>query len=97
MPEIVSKYPEVVLQVLKEAHISCGQGMPQKILKDCPKDQFCSLPTGELCIYGVKQMTSMSQLAPLDFLISPGFVIYFTGILVLSFLGGMTAGLYIRK
>ena len=62
MPEILTKYPDVALSILKDAKIACGVGKPQQVLKDCPKDQFCSLPTGELCIYGVKA-SSLSQIS----------------------------------
>jgi hypothetical protein len=64
MPEQISKYPDVTLQVLKEAGAVCGQGAPQKILKQCPVDRFCSLRTGEICVYGIKDIPQMTQIAP---------------------------------
>ena len=33
MPEQISKYPDVTLQVLRESGAVCGQGAPQNILK----------------------------------------------------------------
>jgi hypothetical protein len=64
MPEQISKYPDVTLQVLKEAGAVCGQGAPQRILKQCPADRFCSLRTGEICVYGIKDIPQMTQIAP---------------------------------
>jgi hypothetical protein len=62
MPEQISKYPDVTLQVLKGAGAVCGEGAPQKILTQCPKDRFCSLPSGEMCIYGIEQIPQMTQI-----------------------------------
>jgi hypothetical protein len=45
MPEIISKYPDVVLKVLSGDGARCGEGATQKILKKCPPERFCSLPT----------------------------------------------------
>jgi hypothetical protein len=62
MPEQISKYPEVTLQVLRESGAICGQGAPQKILKQCPRDRFCSLRTGEICVYGINDIPKMTQI-----------------------------------
>lgn len=61
MPEQMTKYPDITLQVLKESGAQCGIGAQQKILKQCPADRFCSLPTGELCIYGLDEIPKMTQ------------------------------------
>jgi hypothetical protein len=61
MPEQISKYPDVTLQVLKESGAVCGQGAPQNILKQCPRDRFCSLRTGEICVYGIGEIPKMTQ------------------------------------
>jgi len=66
MPEQITKYPDVTLQVLREAGAVCGGGAPQKILKQCPAERFCSLPTGEMCIYGIKDIPRMTQIAPAE-------------------------------
>jgi len=63
MPELISKYPEIVLQILKEAGIECGTGAKQQILVNCPAEKFCSLPTGELCIYGLTDIPKMTQIS----------------------------------
>lgn len=52
MPEQISKYPEVTLEVLKGAGARCGEGVEQKILTRCPPERSCSLPTG----YGIEQI-----------------------------------------
>jgi hypothetical protein len=61
MPEQISKYPDVTLQVLKESGAICGQGAPQNILKQCSRDRFCSLRTGEICVYGINEIPKMTQ------------------------------------
>lgn len=62
MPEQISKYPGITLQVLRESGAVCGQGAPQKILTQCPRDRFCSLQTGEICIYGIDEIPKMTQI-----------------------------------
>ncbi|MBI2211513.1 MAG: hypothetical protein HYU47_13140 [Deltaproteobacteria bacterium] len=62
MPEQITKYPEVTLKVLKGAGAVCGEGAPQKILTQCPADRFCSLPTGEICVYGINEIPQMTQI-----------------------------------
>ncbi len=62
MPEQISKYPEVTLQVLKGAGARCGEGAPQKILTQCPTERFCSLSTGEICVYGIDEIPQMTQI-----------------------------------
>ena len=63
MPEQITKYPDVTLKVLKGAGARCGEGAGQKILKDCPRDRFCSLPTGEICVYGINEIPKMTQIS----------------------------------
>jgi len=62
MPEQISKYPEVTLQVLKGAGGICGEGAEQKILTRCPAEKFCALPTGEICVFGLEQIPQMTQI-----------------------------------
>ena len=64
MPEQISKYPGVTLKVLKGAGAVCGEGAEQTILTQCPAEQFCSLPTGEICVYGIDQIPQMTQITP---------------------------------
>src|SRR5688572_3671701 len=64
MPEQISKYPEVTLEVLKGAGARCGEGAPQKILTQCPAERFCALPTGEVCVYGISDIPQMTQIKP---------------------------------
>ena len=97
MPEIITKYPDVVLTILKDAKIACGAGKPQQILKHCPKDQFCSLPSGELCIYDVKQVASLSQISSLDLLMIPSIAFNFILLFLLVFLAGMMTGIYLQR
>ena len=62
MPEQISKYPEVTIKVLKGAGARCGEGVEQKILTKCPPERFCSLPTGEICVYGINEIPKMTQI-----------------------------------
>lgn len=62
MPEQISKYPDVTLQVLKESGAVCGEGAPQTILTQCPRERFCSLRTGEICVYGIEEIPKMTQI-----------------------------------
>jgi hypothetical protein len=62
MPEQITKYPDVTLKVLKGAGAVCGEGAPQKILTRCPAERFCALPTGEICVYGINEIASMTQI-----------------------------------
>jgi hypothetical protein len=64
MPEQISKYPDVTLQVLSESGAVCGQGAPQKILKECPRERFCALRTGEICVFGINEISKMTQISP---------------------------------
>ncbi len=63
MPEQISKYPDVTLRILEEAGAVCGEGVPQKILTACPPERFCSLPSGEICIYGIADIPTMTQIS----------------------------------
>jgi hypothetical protein len=63
MPEQISKYPEVTLQVLKGVGARCGEGATPRILTRCPPDKFCSLSSGEICVYGVKDIPQMTQIS----------------------------------
>ncbi len=63
MPEQISKYPEVTIQVLKGAGARCGEGAEQKILTKCPQERFCALSTGEVCIYGIAEIPQMTQIS----------------------------------
>ncbi|MDF2696677.1 MAG: sodC [Labilithrix sp.] len=62
MPEVLSKHPDVALQVLKEQGAQCGVGVRPKILKACPQEKFCVLKGGELCVYGPTELGLMTQL-----------------------------------
>lgn len=62
MPEQLTKYPDVTIEVLQSAGAVCGKGVEQKILTKCPKERFCSLPGGEMCIYGLDEIPNMTQI-----------------------------------
>ncbi|OGT45152.1 MAG: hypothetical protein A3E83_07705 [Gammaproteobacteria bacterium RIFCSPHIGHO2_12_FULL_41_20] len=66
MPEIITKYPDTVLQILRGTPITCAEGKQQNILTTCPKDRFCSSQAGELCVYDVKDMGKALQIQPMD-------------------------------
>jgi len=109
MPEQITKYPDVTLQILREAGAVCGKGAPQKILKQCPADRFCSLPTGEMCIYGIKDIPRMTQIAsaelaqvvcpltPKEASFAAGFPGLEAAMIGAVFLGGIALGKVWRK
>lgn len=66
MPEQLTRHPEVTLEVLKSGPAACGSGAPQEILRTCPPARFCKLPGGELCIYGLPEAGSMTQVTAAD-------------------------------
>lgn len=66
MPEQITKYPDVTLEVLKGGGAVCGKDAPQKILTQCPAERFCSLPSGEICVYGVNEVGKMTQIKAED-------------------------------
>lgn len=67
MPEIITKYPELVLLELRSAGIKCGTGAKQQILTSCPHDRFCAAPAGEICVYGFDEIQEMTQVKSMDF------------------------------
>ena len=109
MPEQISKYPDVTLQVLRESGAVCGQGAPQNILKQCPRDRFCSLRTGEICVYGINEIPKMTQITSQELakvvcpqaqktaLFSAGISGLETALIFAVFLSGLSVGKYWRK
>jgi hypothetical protein len=67
MPELLTKHPEVAMQLIERAGRRCGPGQRQSILKDCPPERFCTVPGGELCVYGLEQAHSMKKITATDF------------------------------
>lgn len=67
MPEIITQYPDALRYVLKSAGAQCGTGAEQKILTSCPKEKFCTLPRGEICIYTIKDLPHTTQFDVIDF------------------------------
>jgi hypothetical protein len=63
MPEQLTKHPDVTLGLLKDLGAQCGVGAPQNILKSCPRERFCALPTGEICVYGMEDIPGMTQIS----------------------------------
>ena len=63
MPEILTKHPDIVKKILKNTgKIKCNKNINKQILKNCPNNSFCALPTGELCIYDYKNINKMTQI-----------------------------------
>jgi hypothetical protein len=63
MPEVITKHPDIVLEVLQSAGARCGVGEQQKILTRCPRERFCALPGGEICVYTPRELQTMTQLS----------------------------------
>jgi hypothetical protein len=62
VPELLTKHPDVALQVLRSQGATCGQGAEAKILTRCPPERLCLLAGGELCVYGHDELAKMTQL-----------------------------------
>lgn len=102
MPEIVTKYPDVMIKILKDAHGKCAEGKTPQILKTCPPDQFCALPTGEICVYGLNNISAMTQVNSAEWVETvtqiPGiFSLYNLLILIMVFGLGLIVGAILRK
>lgn len=96
MPELLTKHLDVTLKLLKDANVHCGTGAPQTILKTCPKDQFCALPTGELCIYDITQIDQMTQIQPTELLSSSQNILPISSSLIIIFLIGLWLGMKLK-
>jgi len=66
VPEVLTRHPDTVIQVLKSAGAQCGVGAPQTILTECPRDSFCALPGGETCVYDIADVGQMTQISAAD-------------------------------
>lgn len=56
MSQQITQHLDATRHLLNGMGAQCGQGLPQKNLKDCTKERFCSFPGGEMCIYGAGQL-----------------------------------------
>ncbi|KTD07788.1 hypothetical protein [Legionella jamestowniensis] len=92
MPEIITKYPQAMIKVLKGANIQCGIGDKQIILRHCPHDRFCSSPTGELCVYGINDISKMTQIHRLELFKSTEVIFPLIGLLLVGFALGVLFG-----
>jgi hypothetical protein len=66
MPEQLTKHPEATLQILQSGGAQCGTGAPPQTLKDCPPQRLCTLPGGEICVYGLPQAARMTEISATD-------------------------------
>jgi hypothetical protein len=64
MPEILTKHPDVVMNILKQNGIACRAGGTPRILTKCPAEGFCKPQGGEFCVYGLDQIHLMTQIRP---------------------------------
>ena len=61
MPEILTKHPDVVQNMLKKMGATCKVGNPN-ILSNCSSSNFCKVPNvGEFCIIGLDEMDKLTQ------------------------------------
>ena len=94
MPELLARKPEIVMKILINNGAKCNTGEKQQILTNCPPDKFCSLKTGEFCIYGVNELSHSSQIQPMDMYFSDWVYISIT-IMILIF--GMFCGWMLKS
>ncbi len=93
MPEILTKYPDVVIQVLRESGAKCGVGAPQQILTSCPPERFCSMPTGEVCVYGLNEIPRMTQITAAEIVrVASGTSMIFSLEVIISVILAFAAG-----
>lgn len=60
MPELITEHPIALRHKLEAAGGRCGEEAEPEVLVDCPPEQFCSLPEGEVCIYGIEEIPDMA-------------------------------------
>jgi hypothetical protein len=92
MPEILTKHPDTVIQILNESGAKCGMGAPQQILTSCPPSRFCSMPTGEVCIYGLDEIRSMTQITPSEIVRAAGTSMIFSPELIITIFLALAVG-----
>ena len=61
MPELLTKHPDVAIQVLVGGGARCGPGQQQTILSKCRPERFCTTSSGEVCIFGLDEVSHMTQ------------------------------------
>ena len=62
MPELLTKYPKIVMSMLSKMGAICKKGYNKKILTNCPTKNFCSIPgVGEFCVLGTNQADKLTQ------------------------------------
>lgn len=63
MPEVLTKYPDIVMKLLRKLGAKCGlqETSSPTILKDCPRSNFCEVPNGELCVLGLDKADKLTQ------------------------------------
>jgi ethanolamine utilization protein EutA (predicted chaperonin) len=63
MPETITKYPDIVLEILGQSGMDCGTGSAQRILTTCPSERFCASEVGEICVFGLEEIPQMTQVS----------------------------------
>ncbi len=63
MPEVLTKYPDIVMKLLRNLGAKCGlqETSSPTILKRCPRSNFCEVPNGELCVLGLDKADKLTQ------------------------------------
>jgi len=62
MPELLTRYPKIVMSILSKMGAICGKGVEKNILKSCPTENFCFIPNvGEFCVLGLDQVNKLTQ------------------------------------
>lgn len=60
MPELLTRYPDTVMELLEGMGATCGKGKAE-ILTKCPRSNFCQVPNGEFCVLGLKDSNRLTQ------------------------------------
>jgi len=62
MPDLMTRYPDTAQKVFESGRGQCTGDREPRILKDCPHNQLCVFPGGEVCVYGLNQIRRIPQM-----------------------------------
>ncbi|MFY0541463.1 hypothetical protein [Nannocystis pusilla] len=65
MPEVLTRHPDTVIQVLESAGARCGEERPED-LEDLPRRVVLRPAGGETCVYDVADVADMTQVSAAD-------------------------------
>jgi hypothetical protein len=100
MPEIITKYPDIALEILSKSGMECSSGAPQSILTACPPERFCSSNAGEICVFGLDEIVEMTQISTQEAaraVSPPMFSAYVLAMISIALLLGVFIGIILSR